>query len=59
MTFIGAFAYKENDLYHFLNGSLQGQIVLGKYMYEERLDYPKLKDLIILNTIKQDAQNFS
>lgn len=45
---------KKNDLYHFLNSSLDGRIILGVYKNTKTLDSSKLKDLLIMNAIEED-----
>ncbi|XP_043473477.1 uncharacterized protein LOC122510505 [Leptopilina heterotoma] len=53
------FTFEENDLFHFLNSTLEGQIVLRKYKITGNLDYVRLKDLIIMREIKKDPINYS
>lgn len=56
--FIVIFQYVENDLYHLLNSTLEGKIVLGSYKNKKYLDYFRLKDVIIYHLIKKDPLNF-
>lgn len=45
-------------MYHFLNSTLEGQVILGKYKEKKVLNYTKLKDLIIYDKIKNDPINY-
>ena len=50
--------YPQNDVYHILNTTLEGQIVLGKYLYSKDLDYGRLKEYLIMHYIKKDPVNY-
>lgn len=52
--FTDEFSFVENDLFHFLNSTLEGKIVLGKYKKSRVLDYTRLKNLIVFNELKED-----
>lgn len=51
--------YEENDLYHFLNSSLAGRMILGKYKYTKKLDENRLVDMVIFNALKDDPINYT
>lgn len=50
--------YAQNDLYHLLNSSFEGKIILEKYKYTKELDYGRLKDIVILHKIQEDKVNY-
>ena len=52
------FEYVKNDLYHLLNSSFEGRIVLDKYKHTKDLDYGRLKDIVVLNKIQEDTINY-
>lgn len=54
LHFLDSFKFVENELFHFLNVSLEGKIILGKYKSTRNLDYSRLKDLLIFNEINKD-----
>ena len=50
--------YPQNDVYQFLNSTLEGQIILGRYLYSKHLDYHRLKEHLIMHYIKQDPVTY-
>ncbi|XP_043472699.1 uncharacterized protein LOC122505258 isoform X2 [Leptopilina heterotoma] len=52
------FVFIENELYHFLNSTLEGKVLLGIYQRTGTLDYTRLKKLIIYKEIEEDPVNY-
>ncbi|XP_051169366.1 uncharacterized protein LOC127286810 [Leptopilina boulardi] len=52
------FTFVENELYKFLNSSLEGKVLLGIYKNTGVLDYTRLKKLIIYKEIAEDPINY-
>lgn len=54
-VFLEEVTFLENDLFKYLNSTLKGKVVLGKYKNSKDLDVGLLKDLLIWDTIGEDA----
>lgn len=50
--------FKKNGLYYLLSSSLEGLIVLGKYKKSKFPDYGRLKNIIMLNELKEDPISY-
>lgn len=56
--FLENFQFKETDLFHLLNSSLLGKIVLGKYRVSKEVDYHLLKEIVIVNILKDRSDSY-
>ena len=52
------FTFKENELFHLLNSSLQGRIILGKYKRSKIVNYNKLIDIVIFSTLEHNSVTY-
>ena len=56
--FLDNFIFKGNNLFHFLEASLKGRIILGKYQKTESVDHAMLKEMVIYDKISEDPFNY-
>lgn len=52
--FLAVFQYPNNELFQLLNSRLDGEIILGMYANTRKLDYSKLKEIIVIHEIGKD-----
>ena len=57
-NFLDIFQFKKNKLYHFLNSTLDGRIILGVYEKTKCVEYGALNHLIIVKLLNKDPLNY-